>query len=154
MKDNHTAAKIRLVAQDQRSLPGTIDGPPGAREAGAREPLAPRKPRLTLAESRARTHTLVPTGNLDGQSAPVLEAEIERLFDSGVTSLVLDLRQLARVDSTGLAVLAFRCRLCRRHGYELKLIPGSRLMQRAFEESGVTDLLEPPEDRVATGQPS
>jgi anti-anti-sigma factor len=148
MKDNHTAATVRLAAQDLRSVTGSTDRPQTAREPSERA-RASRKPRLTLAESRGRTHTLIPSGNLDRQSAPVLEAEIERLLDGGVTSLVLDLRQLERVDSTGLAVLAFRCRLCRRHGYELKLIPGTRLMQRAFEEAGVTDLLEPPEDRVS-----
>jgi anti-anti-sigma factor len=149
MKDNHTAVEVRLVAQDSRSVTASTDRPHTAHEPSARAPRASGKPRLTLAESSARTHTLIPTGNLDRQSAPVLEAEIERLFDSGVTSLVLDLRQLARVDSTGLAVLAFRCRLCRRHGYELKLIPGTLLMQRAFEEAGVTDLLQPPEDLIA-----
>jgi anti-anti-sigma factor len=149
MKDNHTAAKVRLVAQDLRGATASTDRPHPAHEPSGRAPRASGKPRLTLAESRARTHTLIPSGNLDRQSAPVLEAEIERLFDSGVTSLVLDLRQLARVDSTGLAVLAFRCRLCRRHGYELKLIPGTLLMQRAFEDAGVTDLLQPPEDLIA-----
>jgi anti-anti-sigma factor len=89
---------------------------------------------------------------LDRHSAPVLEAEIERLYDSGVTSLVLDLRELAHVDSTGLAVIAFRCELGKRRGYGLSLIPGSRLMQRAFEELGVTDLLPPPEGRIAASR--
>jgi anti-anti-sigma factor len=152
MKDNHSAAEVPFVAQDQRSVRGATDGPQTTHEPSVRARPAKRKRRLTIAQSQARTHTLVPTGSLDRRSAPILEAEIERLFDNGVTSLVLDLRELDRIDSTGLAVLAFRSRLCARHGYELKLMPGSRLMQRAFEQAGVTDLLAPPEDRAATGQ--
>jgi anti-sigma B factor antagonist len=145
MKRDRTAADIRLVAEDGApdAVPDQARAPD---EAGARPQAGLRKAHLALADSSARAQTLIPTGNLDRHSAPVLEAEIERLFYNGITSLVLDLRQLARVDSTGVAVLAFRCRLCRRHGHDLRLIPGSRLMRRAFEEAGLTDLLESPDD--------
>jgi anti-anti-sigma factor len=150
MKRHRTAAKIRLVARDERGearmasdLTHTLNDPSTSPEPES------RKPGLTLAGSSARTHTLIPTGRLDRRSAPILEAEIERAYENGVTSLVLDLRELTYVDSTGLAVIAFRCELCKRRGFDLRLIPGSRLMQRAFEEAGVTDLLQPPEEAIA-----
>jgi anti-sigma B factor antagonist len=150
MKRHRTLAKIRLVAQEERGLAGAaLDRTHPVKEASVRPHPASGKPGLTLAASSVRTHTLIPTGKLDRTSAPVLEAEIERLYDDGVTSLVLDLRELTYVDSTGLAVIAFRCALCKRRGFDLRLIPGSRLMQRAFEEAGVTDLLQPPEDHIA-----
>jgi anti-sigma B factor antagonist len=150
MKRHRTLAKIRLVAQDERGQAGAVlDRTHPVKEASVHPQPGSGKPGLRLAASSVRTHTLIPTGKLDRSSAPVLEAEIERLYDDGVTSLVLDLRELTYVDSTGLAVIAFRCALCKRRGFDLRLIPGSRLMQRAFEEAGVTDLLQPPEDRIA-----
>jgi anti-anti-sigma factor len=149
MKRDQTAANIRLVAHDERAAPGTVsDRVQGVDETDVSRPARAGKPRLVLADSNTWTHTLIPTGNLDRDSAPRLEAEIERLFENGITRLVVDLRQLTAVDSTGLAVLAFRCELCKRRGYDLRLVPGSRLMQRAFEEAGVADLLLPSDDRI------
>jgi anti-anti-sigma factor len=98
------------------------------------------------------THTLILTGELDRGSAHALEAEIERLFEEGVTGITLDLRELAYIDSIGVAVIAFRCGLCDRRGYDFALIPGSRFIHRAFEQAGVTDLLPFQEDHPATPQ--
>jgi anti-anti-sigma factor len=153
MKRHRTGAKIRLVARDERGTTGAASDPTHAVHAtGTRPEPGSRKPGLTLADSSGGTHTLIPTGKLDHGSAPILEAEIDRLCSSGVTSLVLDLRELTYVDSIGVTVLAFRCKLCKRRGYDLRLIPGSRLMQRAFEAAGVTDLLPTPEDRIAASR--
>jgi anti-anti-sigma factor len=99
------------------------------------------EPRVALASVSVRTHTLILTGELDGASALVLEAEIERLCEEGVTGITLDLRELESIDSIGVAVIAFRCGLCHRRGYDFALIPGSRLVQRAFERAEVAELL-------------
>lgn len=96
-----------------------------------------------------RTHTLILTGALDGGSAHALEAEIERLCGEGVTGITLDLRDLTYIDPTGVAVIAFRCGLCQKRGYDFALIPGSRFIQRVFEEAGATDLLPFQEEDVA-----
>jgi anti-anti-sigma factor len=93
-----------------------------------------------------REHTLILTGELDRRSAHALEAEIERLCEEGVTSITLDLRELRYVDPIGVAVIAFRCRLCQRRGYEFALIPGGRMIHRAFEQAGVAGLLPFQED--------
>ena len=108
-----------------------------------------RKPNLVLATSTVRAHTLIPTGELDRRSAPVLEAEIERLYEQGITALTLDMRELTYIDSIGIASIAFRCGLCKRRGNDLALIPGSRLMRRALERAGVTDLVTLGDDRIA-----
>jgi anti-anti-sigma factor len=102
---------------------------------------APSEPSFALASVSARTHTLILTGELDHRSAHALEAEIERLCKEGVTGITLDLRELTYIDSIGVAVIAFRYRLCKRRGYDLAVIPGSRLIHRAFEQAGVKDLL-------------
>ena len=101
----------------------------------------PSEPSTVLASVSARTHTLILTGELDHRSAPALEAEIEQLCKEGVTGITLDLRELTYIDSTGVAVIAFRYRLCKRRGYELAVIPGSRFIHRALEQAGVEDLL-------------
>lgn len=108
-------------------------------------------PTLVLASVNVRKHTLILTGGLDRRSAPALEAEIERLCDEGVTAITLDLRELTYIDSIGTAVIAFRCRLCQRRGYDFALIPGSPLVQRAFERAGVIDRLPFEEDDVEPG---
>jgi anti-anti-sigma factor len=100
----------------------------------------------TLTSVGVWKHTLILTGALDHHSAHELEAEIERLCEEGVTSITLDLRELTYIDSIGVAVISFRCGLCKRRGYEFAVIPGSRLIHRAFEQSGVTNLLPFEED--------
>ena len=97
----------------------------------------------------AWAHTLILTGALTHLSARTLEVEIERLCEQGVTDITLDLRQLTHIDSIGVAVIAFRCGLCRRQGYGFTLIPGARLVHRAFEQAGVLDLLPFQGDEVA-----
>lgn len=106
-------------------------------------------PGLTLKSVSARTHTLVLTGELTRRSANALELEIERLCDEGVAGITLDLRQLTQIDEIGVAVIAFRCGLCERHGFGFALIPGSRFIQRAFEQAGVSEALPFQEDEIA-----
>jgi anti-anti-sigma factor len=97
----------------------------------------------------ARTHTLILTGELDRGSAHALEAEIERLCEERVTGIRLDLRKLTYIDSIGVAVIAFRCGLCQRRGYDFALIPGSRSIQGVFEQAGLSELLPFEEDELA-----
>ncbi|HLB20734.1 MAG TPA: anti-sigma factor antagonist [Solirubrobacteraceae bacterium] len=101
----------------------------------------------------AREHTLILIGELDSGSAHELEEEIERLCEERVSSIRLDLRQLTYIDQVGVAVIAFRCRLCQRRGYEFALIPGRRRIQRVFEQAGIASLLPFHEDEVASAAP-
>lgn len=92
-------------------------------------------------------HTLVLVGELDRTSTSTLEASIEGLCEREVAEIVLDLRQLTRIDATGVAVIAFRRGWCERHGVELTLIAGPQHVQRAFERAFVLERLpfvEPP----------
>ena len=110
-------------------------------------------PKPALASVRARMHTLVLEGELNHRSAHALEAEIDRLCEDGVSGITLDLRELTYIDSTGVAVIAFRCGLLERRGYDFALIPGSGAIRRAFEEARVADLLPAQEDDLATPRP-
>jgi len=132
-KDSKLAERARIT---RRAKPGE------GRHAGQLlVPGSGGRPSLSLAPESVWTHTLLLTGELDLRSARVLEAEIERLCEEGVTRIVLDLRELARIDAIGVAVIAFRCGHCTRHGYEFSLIAGPPSIQLAFEEAGVLDAL-------------
>jgi anti-anti-sigma factor len=134
------------------------DGPTGAVETQAQTAACEKTRHIGPASSEAgfvpasvnmREHTLILTGGLDRRSAHALEAEIERLCEEGVTSIMLDLRELRYIDPVGVAVIAFRCRLCQRRGYDFALIPGGRMIHRAFEQAGVAGLLPFQDDSVA-----
>jgi anti-sigma B factor antagonist len=96
----------------------------------------------------ARWHTLSLTGELDPRTARVLDAEIERLCEEDVAGITLDLRELTYIDSTGIAVIAVRCELCRKRGQDFALIPGTRSVNRAFERAGVSHLLPVHDDEI------
>ncbi len=140
MKRQMTASTVGVTGRDEgKPRPvASRTGPATSREPRTR-PSGER--RLVLASSKNWMHTLIPTGELSHATAPALEAEIERLCEEGVTSLTLDLRELRKIDSTGVAVIAFRAGLCRRRGHEFTLIAGSRAVHHAFEQAGIADAL-------------
>ncbi len=86
-------------------------------------------------------HTLTLLGELDGSSTPMLEAAIEGLCERDVETIVLDMRELARLDAVGAAVIAFRRGWCERHGVELVLVAGPPQVQRAFARAGLHERL-------------
>jgi anti-anti-sigma factor len=107
-----------------------------------RDPPAPlREVEFAPTSVARRTHTLILTGSLDRGSVRQLEKEIERLCEDGVTGITLDLRELTYIEAIGVAVVAFRCGLCLRRGYDFALIRGPRIVQRAFEQAGLSELL-------------
>src|ERR1700727_496661 len=86
-------------------------------------------------------YTLVLIGELDRSSTATLEAAIEGLCEKEVAGITIDLSKLTRIDATGVAVIAFRCRWCQRRGFEFALVPGSASVQRAFERAGPVEQL-------------
>jgi anti-anti-sigma factor len=151
MKRHLTASKVGVGAREDD--PEDREEKQESRDVGAqraRTPFAATRHvrasaierEVTLTSVEQWTHTLVLTGELTHRSAHRLEVEIERLCAEGVTGITLDLRELKHIDSIGVAVIAFRSRLCKRRGHDFALIPGSPLMRRAFEQAGVEQLLE------------
>jgi anti-anti-sigma factor len=104
-------------------------------------PVPLRGARIAPRGISRRVHTLVLTGSLDRGSVHELEAELERLCEEGVAGITLDLRELTYIDAIGVSVIAFRCGLCQRRGYDFALIRGPRIVQRAFEQAGLSELL-------------
>jgi anti-sigma B factor antagonist len=72
-------------------------------------------------------------GELDLQSAELLERAVARLRGDGHDHVVVDLRRVEFIDSTGLRVLIGLHRDAAREGRSLSLVPGPRPVQRIFE---------------------
>ena len=81
--------------------------------------------------------TVRPVGELDMDTTPVLDAQIRELCDGAVRRLVLDLRGLQFIDSTGLHLILRYDAEARQDGFSLELVAGDRAVQRVFEISGV-----------------
>jgi anti-sigma B factor antagonist len=99
------------------------------------------------ARADGRRHTLVLEGELDLATAPELEGMTEQVCANGAGELVLDLRELAFIDSTGLRAILWASDHCQAHRCEFLLTPGRPAVQRLFELTGLLKrlpFLEPP----------
>jgi anti-sigma B factor antagonist len=89
-----------------------------------------------------RDHVRVaPVGELDLASAPLLERTIRELRESGFDYLIVDLRRLSFIDSSGLRVLVELNNVARADSHRLELVPGPRQVQYVFEVSGMLNAL-------------
>ena len=89
-----------------------------------------------------RDHVRVrPVGTLDMANAPVLEKQLIELRDAGFGELMVDLRRLVFMDSSGLRLLLRWNAESRSNGFRLILVPGAPEIQRLFDITGMTDKL-------------
>ena len=84
---------------------------------------------------------VVPVGELDVATAPELEAQLRELGRSGFERVVLDLRGLRFVDSTGIRAILIADRDAGASGHEFSLIGGPPAVQRALELCGLLERL-------------
>ena len=146
MEGHLTSSRIgrdaRKAGSQDPGSPGEASGWPAT--PFALSPVAPRRDRhdMALTSVGVWRHTIVLTGALTHRTAHELEVEIEQRCADGVTAITLDLRDLTYIDSIGVAVIAFRSRLCKRRGYEFAVVAGSPMMRRAFAQAGVASLLD------------
>lgn len=84
---------------------------------------------------------VVPRGELDLASADVLQDRIGEVLDAGYRDVVLDLRGLTFMDSTGVRLVLELDALARRDGLDLALIQGPPAVARVFEIASLTQRL-------------
>jgi anti-sigma B factor antagonist len=84
---------------------------------------------------------LRPHGEVDIASAPRLDVKLRELRDSGFDHLVVDLREVAFLDSSGLRILLAWDDTARNEGLDFELVPGPPPVQRLFDLTGVRDRL-------------
>jgi anti-sigma B factor antagonist len=85
--------------------------------------------------------TFLLSGDLDVSSADQVEAIIRQAFSPGTAAVVLDLREVTYMDSSGLRVIVAAAQLCEQHGSEFALVPGPPEVQRVFELTGISEHL-------------
>ena len=84
---------------------------------------------------------VVPRGELDIFTAPQLEQVIREATSEPVSELVLDLRELTFMDSTGLRTLAQANQRTQQAGTTLSIWRGPHQIERVLEISGLGPLL-------------
>lgn len=89
--------------------------------------------------SDARGTVLELFGELDVASSQTLEAELERV--AGTKLVVIDLRALEFIDSTGLGVLVRTHQQAQDQGHEFALVRGGGQVQRLLGLTGLSDQL-------------
>jgi anti-anti-sigma factor len=94
--------------------------------------------RLTRTPGRA---TLTLVGELDTATTPRLKKYLATLARTHKGLVVIDLRQLTFMDSTGVAALVAADRYARRDGWNLAIVKGPRQVQRVLELCGLTEVL-------------
>jgi anti-anti-sigma factor len=90
-----------------------------------------------------------PQGELDLDTAPALEQELASVREQGASRLVLDLRRLTFMDSTGLRLVIRWDSAARDEGFEFAIVPGSDVVQRVLRLTGMEDQItvaDPPAD--------
>jgi anti-anti-sigma factor len=100
--------------------------------------VAPTRLEIGTASADGGT-VLTLAGELDIASAPALERALDEFGASLPRRLVIDLRQVTFMDSTGLRALLLARQRAADGDHELLLRPGPRQVQRVFELSGTLE---------------
>ena len=83
------------------------------------------------------------TGELDLSGAAILEAELERLAgEPDLGTVVLDLRGLEFMDSSGLRLIVLADMRAREAGRRFALVRGTETVHRVFEITRMSDRLD------------
>jgi anti-sigma B factor antagonist len=105
-----------------------------------------------------RKTRIAPAGELDIATAPEFEQAIADATSEPGAELVLDLRELTFMDSTGLRALAQTNARADKAGFALSIVRGPRQIERVLEISGLAELLPlvdaPPPDAPSDGDPA
>lgn len=104
---------------------------------------------LTVQTQNGSDQVLVSVqGEVDLATAPELEAVLEQALQGAAKQLVVDLREVGFLDSSGLSLLVRQDRRARRISRRLIVIKGPPQVQQVFEMTGLSEYLtlvdEPP----------
>lgn len=90
--------------------------------------MTSEKPKFAIEELPARAHhRLVLRGAMGPADTTQLQSAIARICTGRRTRIILDLRQLASIDSAGMHCLTAAYQAAREHGHELDVVPGSQI---------------------------
>jgi anti-sigma B factor antagonist len=89
--------------------------------------------------SQGKATIIAVSGELDLASSPALQEELDRASDSDM--MIIDLRELDFMDSTGLSVLVRAHQRAEEQGRRLAMVKGPQQVQRLLSLTGVADRL-------------
>jgi len=119
--------KVQLIPVSDR--PATVSG---ARAARLRID--------TRIEDAVRVISLA--GEIDVGSGPDLELAVGQVCAEGASEIVLDMRGVEFIDSSGLSAILRARAACTEQGCSLRLTPAQEPAQHALDAMGLTDSLE------------
>jgi anti-sigma B factor antagonist len=99
--------------------------------------------------NEGRSTVIVVSGELDLASSPALQEELDRVAASDSQMLIIDLRELDFMDSTGLSVLVRAHQRIEEQGRQLAMVKGPQQVQRLLSLTGVAErlrLVDTPEE--------
>lgn len=102
-----------------------------------------------MTETEGTTVRLALTGELDIAGAARVEQELERIERELPPTIVLDLRELAFMDSTGLRVIVAADGRAREQSRRLVIVRGTDTVQRIIEMTRLDERLEIVDDPAA-----
>jgi anti-sigma B factor antagonist len=88
-----------------------------------------------------RAAVIIVSGELDLASAPALEDELDRAATDGADLLIVDLRELEFIDSTGLGLLIKANRQAEAAGRRFAIVRGQSQVQRLLGVTGIEERL-------------
>jgi anti-sigma B factor antagonist len=89
-----------------------------------------------------------PAGDLDLDTVHRVESALRALREKGAGNLVLDLRGLTFMDSTGLRLVIRWHTAAREDGFRFSIVPGPEVVQRVFRLTGMDahlTMIDPPD---------
>jgi len=103
-------------------------------------------------QSQGKATVIAVRGELDLASSPALQEELDRVSASDAEMLIIDLRELDFMDSTGLSVLVRAHQRAEEQGRQLAVVKGPQQVQRLLSLTGVADrltLVDSPEELLS-----
>ena len=115
--------------------------------------LAPVQSHFRLeVRNEGQATVIAVSGELDLASSPALQEELDRVGASDAQLLIIDLRDLDFMDSTGLSVLVRAHQRIEEQGRQLAMVRGPQQVQRLLSLTGVAErltLVDSPEELLA-----
>jgi anti-anti-sigma factor len=102
--------------------------------------------------SEGNAAVVVVSGELDLASGPELEQTLEQLAEQPIELLVIDLRAVDFMDSTGLSIIVKAHQRFTDAGRQLALVRGTPQVQRLLDLTGVAErlpLVDSPEELLS-----
>jgi anti-sigma B factor antagonist len=100
------------------------------------EDFVPRPFRCDIAQRDGTTYVR-PEGDLDMSTVEDVERLLNGALDAGAKRIVVDLRSLSFMDSTGITLLTRFNNAAARDGFDLALIQGHERIARLFSLTGL-----------------